>query len=143
LYDVKLRRLSGRTIVMRLQLLPGNLAVCRLDPRDPIPAWAAADFFSITRTADELSIVCDSHAVPEGVRAGVGWCALKIEGPLDFALTGILVSIASPLAATGISIFAVSTFDTDYILVKKDKLDRAIDALRAAGHEVGGVDMVR
>jgi len=128
---------------MRLQLLPGNLAVCRLGPRDPIPAWAAGDFFSITRTAEEFSIVCDSRAVPDGVRAETGWRALKVEGPLDFALTGILVSIASPLAATGISIFALSTFDTDYILVKNDKLDSAIDVLRVAGHEVGGVDMVR
>ena len=128
---------------MRLQLLPGNLAVCRLGPRDPIPAWAAGDFFSITRTAEEFSIVCDSRAVPDGVRAETGWRALKVEGPLDFALTGILVSIASPLAATGISIFALSTFDTDYMLVKNDKLDSAIDVLRVAGHEVGGVDMVR
>jgi hypothetical protein len=128
---------------MRLQILPANLTVCRLGPRDPIPDWATGHFFSITRTADELSIVCDSQAVAEGVRAETDWRALKVEGPLDFALTGILVSIASPLAATGIAIFAVSTFDTDYILVKNDKLERAIGALRAAGHEVGGADMVR
>jgi len=128
---------------MRLQLRPGNLAVCRLDPQDRVPDWATGDFFSITRTPEELSIVCESQLVAEGLRAETDWRALKVEGPLDFALTGILVSIAAPLAATGIAIFAVSTFDTDYILVKKDKLDRAIGALRAVGHEVAGADMVR
>jgi uncharacterized protein len=76
---------------MRLQLLPGNLAVCRLGPQDRVPDWAAGEFFSITRTAEELSIVCESQLVAEGVRAETDWRALKVEGPLDFALTGILV----------------------------------------------------
>jgi hypothetical protein len=92
----------------------------------------------VTRTPDELSVVADEAAVPAGVRAERGWRALQVAGPLDFNLTGILASLAYPLARAGISLFAVSTFDTDYVLIKEDKLHDALAALQAAGHTLEG-----
>lgn len=122
---------------MRLSLLPTPLAVCRLDAGAAIPAWAdAGEFFTASRTPHELSIVCAEAAVPEEVRAERGWRACGVRGTLDFSLTGVLLSLAQPLAAAGISIFAISTFDTDYVLVKQESLAVAIAALRGAGHEV-------
>lgn len=124
---------------LALGLLPGRLAVCRLDARQPPPAWAlGSEFFSITRTEEELSIVCAQEAVPDGVRAEVGFRALGVAGPLDFALTGILDSLLGPLAEAAISVFAISTHDTDYVLVRERDLDRAVAALRGAGHRVSG-----
>lgn len=119
---------------MVLTTLPETFAICRISPSEPIPAWAMAGaaFFSVTRTNDELSLVSECALVPEHVKAERGWCALKVEGPLDFALTGILHSLSGPLAAAKVSVFAVSTFDTDYLLVKD--LVAAIEALRSAGH---------
>jgi len=121
---------------MLFSVLPDVLAVCRLDASAPIPGWVRGDFVSITRTRDELSIVCAQANVPADVRCERDWRALKVEGQLDFALTGILVSIATPLANAGISIFAISTFDTDYVLVKADVLDKAIQVLQKAGHQI-------
>jgi uncharacterized protein len=122
---------------LSLTVLPDLVAVARLSPDDPIPAWAThAPFFSITRTADELSIVALEAATPSRVRAERGWRGLKIAGPIDFALTGVLASVLQPLADAGIAIFAVSTFDTDYILVRSESLAAAVASLRAAGHEV-------
>jgi uncharacterized protein len=122
---------------LRLTILPEPLAVCRLDPGEPVPAWAwTGEPACVARTRDELSVVCRGDAVPEGVRAEGGWRCLKAEGPFDFALTGILSAILAPLAAAGIPIFAFSTYDTDYIMVKADDLDRAVEALREAGHRV-------
>ncbi|HEY0152337.1 MAG TPA: ACT domain-containing protein [Longimicrobium sp.] len=120
---------------LRLTILPEALAVCRLAAGDAFPPWLPAHpFLSVTRTSDELSVVCTQDAVPAGVRFEPGWRALAVAGPLDFGLTGVLASIASPLAAAGISIFAISTFDTDYVLVKAERLDDAVEALRRAGH---------
>ncbi len=128
---------GGAAAPLTLLLLPGRVAVARLGPLEPIPAWAATQpFFSITRTAGELSIACAEHAVPQGVVAERGWRMLQVQGVLDFALVGILASLAAPLAQAGISIFSVSTFDTDAVLVKEDKRAQAIAALRAAGHQV-------
>jgi len=121
---------------MQLRTLCGNLAVCRLNPHDPIPGWTQGAFTSITRTPEELSIVCGAHAVPAGIRAESGYRALAVQGPLDFALTGILASLAQPLAAANISIFAISTFDTDIILVREENYASAVQALTAAGHRV-------
>lgn len=124
---------------MHLTLLGELVTVCRLAADDPLPSWLPTrGFVSITRTADELSIVCSADAVPPGVRCESGWGCLVVAGPLDFGLTGILASIATPLAEAGISIFAISTFDTDYVLVKGEKLDGAVEVLRRAGHEVLG-----
>jgi hypothetical protein len=119
-----------------LQLLPGRYAVCRLAADAEVPPIGGT-FVSITRTADELSVVCEENAAPQDVKCELGWRVLKVGGPLDFSLTGVLSAIALPLAAMKVSIFAISTFDTDYVLVKEDSLDRAIQALRAAGHRVG------
>ncbi|HEX8674036.1 MAG TPA: ACT domain-containing protein [Longimicrobium sp.] len=122
---------------LRLTILPDTLAVCRLAADDPFPAWLPPHgFLSVTRTADELSMVCLQDTMPAGTRCELGWRALAVAGPLDFALTGILASIATPLAEAGISIFAISTFDTDYVLVKTDRLNDAIEALRRAGHHL-------
>ena len=109
---------------LALSLLPDTLAICRLAPDAEVPAWAwTGEPASVTRTRDELSVVCRMDAVPKDVRAEAGWRCLKVDGPLDFALTGILAALSAPLAAAGISLFAVSTYDTDYLLVKAENLD--------------------
>jgi len=115
---------------VRLRVLPGELVVARLAPDAPLPPA----FFSATRTDAELSVVCAPQEVPPGAPAEPGWRALEVAGPLDFGLTGVLASIAVPLAEAGVSIFAVSTYDTDYILVRD--LEAAVSALREAGHDV-------
>ena len=122
-----------------LILLGARFAVCRLDAADPIPPWAVrGDFCSITRTADELSVVCPEAAVPDGVQAERGWRVLRVVGTLDFTLVGILTSLTGPLAQAGISLCAISTFGTDYLLLREPDLGRATEALVAAGHAVSG-----
>ena len=104
-----------------------------------MPAWASGDagaLHAVVRTADELTIVCPADRVPPDVRAERGWRALQVIGPLDLALTGVLLSLLEPLARAGVGIFAVSTYDTDHVLVRADRLDDAAGALRAAGHRV-------
>lgn len=120
-----------------LELLPGRFALCRLAADAAVPAWAAAAAFSsVTRTRDELSIVCEEGGVPEEVKHERGWRCLKLVGPFDLGLVGVLVSVLQPLAGAGVSIFALSTFDTDYVLVRGGQLSEAIAALRRAGHAV-------
>jgi len=115
----------------------GLFAVCRLDATEAIPDWATlASFYSVTRTSDELSVVCSQARVPAEVRCEKGWRGLKVEGPLDFGLVGVLASIAARLAAAGVSIFALGTFDTDYILIKQEQYERATAALAAGGHTI-------
>lgn len=124
---------------MNLMLLPGPFAVCRLDADAPLPAWAMAAssmIVSVTRTSSELSIVCAQELIPDGVLSERDWRCLRVEGPLDFSLTGVLLALLAPLAKAGVSIFALSTFDTDYLLVRAAQLDLAIGALSAAGHQV-------
>jgi hypothetical protein len=119
----------------RLRVLSGRFAVCRLAADAEIPAGLASGaLLSITRTANELSIVCDERSAPPAARIERGWACLMVEGPLAFNAVGVLASITGPLAAAGVSIFSLSTFDTDYVLVSHEHLPRAIDALRAAGH---------
>ena len=123
---------------MTLDVLAGRLAVCRLPPDAPVPAWAwGGAVQSVTRTDAELSVVCAEGAVPAGVRAERGWRALRVRGPLPFDAVGVLASIAAPLAAAGVSIFSLSTFDTDVVLVREGDLDAAVAALGGAGHAVG------
>jgi hypothetical protein len=121
-----------------LQGLSGRLEIGRPAPAAAMPDWGwRVGLVSVTRTPDEPSVVCDEAAVPAAMPlVERGWRALRVAGTLDFALAGILARLAAPLAEAGISIFALSTFDTDYLLVRASDLDAAIDALRAAGHEV-------
>lgn len=120
---------------LTLTLLPETLAVCRLAPDAPLPDWAVAGpFFAVTRTRDELSVVCRQEQIPDGVTCQPGWRCLQVAGPLNFSLTGVLASLALPLAQAGVSIFALSTYDTDYLLMSETALDAALAALRNAGH---------
>ncbi len=102
-----------------------------------MPAWAMSGaFFAVVRTEEELSLLCPTERVPTGVRAAHGWRALMVQGPLPFEEVGILLALAAPLAAAGVSIFALSTYDTDYVLVREEDLPRALDALREAHIQV-------
>lgn len=122
---------------LRISLLEGHMSVCRLDGASEVPEWALeGGFFSVTRTGEELSAVCPDGVVPEGVRREGGWRALRLAGPFEFSEVGVLLSVAAPLAEAGVGIFAVSTFDTDYVLVKEEQLRSAVAALRGRGHEV-------
>ncbi len=124
-------------VQLRLFLLDCRLAVCRLGPDDEVPGWAGGGpFSSVTRTSQELSIVCREDAVPEGIAREGGWRIFQVEGPLDFALTGVLASIAGPLGEAGVSLFALSTFDTDYVMVRENDVEAAVSALRRPGHAV-------
>lgn len=129
---------TNRSEVMpRLRLLgmAGSFAVCKLGTGLPIPPWATmGDLFSVTRTADELSVVCRQEAVPEGVICERDWRCLRVSGSMPFTLVGVLASLTTPVAQAGVSVFAFSTFDTDYLLVKANDMPKAVAALRAAGH---------
>jgi uncharacterized protein len=117
--------------------MTGSYAICRLDPRAGVPLWATGvTFSSITRTTNELSIVCASDDVPAPVLAQRGYRALIVRGPLDFSLVGIAAALTGVLAEASISLFMLSTYDTDYLFVREADLDRAVAALRAAGHAI-------
>lgn len=118
----------------RFRVLAGNYAVCRLSPNSAVPNWAQGPFVNITFTDDELAIICPAERVPQDVRAERDWRVLKLVGPFPFTATGVLASLAEPLARSGISLLSIATYDTDYFLVKKDVLDDAIAVLVAAGH---------
>lgn len=120
-----------------IDVLAGPLSICRLAAGAPIPAWATtAPFFTVTRTADELSIICATDQVPDEITANSGWRALKLVGPFDLTEVGILLRVATPLAAAGVSMLPVATYDTDYVLVRAPHLAAAVAALREDGHEL-------
>ena len=122
---------------LKLEVAPVELAVVQLDPTADIPGWAlAGDLYSVSRTPEELSIVCGQEFVPDGLTARRGFRALKVQGPLEFSAVGVLESLARPLAEAGLSIFVISTFATDYLLVAAVDLASACDVLVAAGHDV-------
>ena len=122
---------------LRFSVLQDEAGICRLPPDAAIPEWAyLGEFFSITKTADELSIVCLSGVIPESVEKDAGWQVLKIEGVLSFDLVGILAQVSAVLAEAEVSIFAISTYNTDYILVNNRDFDSAVVVLRNDGHEV-------
>jgi hypothetical protein len=119
-----------------LRVLPDSLAVCRLAPDAPRPTWAKGSFVSITRSPAELSVICDEGAVPSDIRAERGWRALELHGTFDLALVGVLKRVLDPLAEGGVSAFVLSTFDTDYVLVRR--FEAAVVALEGAGIDVLG-----
>lgn len=122
---------------LELSLLPERFAISRLAPSAAIPQWALrGTFFSITRTGDELSVVCELSNVPAGVHSQPGWRLFKVHGPFALTETGVLAALASPLAEAKISLLAISTFDTDYLLAASETLSAAIAALERAGHKI-------
>jgi hypothetical protein len=125
-------------VTRRLSLLEGRFAVCRLPACAPWPVPRAGPLLSITRTAEEMSVVCLADSAPRGARVEDGWRALKLEGPIPFQEIGVLSALSGSLAGAGLSLFAISTFDTDYILVRETDLAAAMDALRRAGFGVDG-----
>jgi hypothetical protein len=127
---------------MDLELLPAELAICRLGPDEQIPPWAShregtgAGLVAVVRTGEELSIVCEAASMPDGLDCSRGWRAIRVAGTLDLSLTGVLARLLQPLADAEVPIFALSSFDTDYVLVPGERLEQARNALSAAGHRV-------
>jgi hypothetical protein len=130
---------SRDSAIVPLTVLSDTLAICRLDSRQPLPPWtepAEGEFFSATRTSDELSIILPDSRAPRTVKCERGWRLLKVQGPLDFNLVGIIAGLSGTLADAGVSIFAMSTYNTDYLMVKQPDLERAVAALRQAGYPI-------
>jgi hypothetical protein len=128
----------------QLTVLPGSFAILRLAADAPLPSWASAgDFFSVTRTSDEFSVVCLANQVPSSLTAETGWRALKVQGPFALSEIGVLAALAAALAHAKVGLFAISTFATDYLLVNDKSLNAAVAALRAAGHGVVDDNAVR
>ena len=121
---------------LHIDILPHSLAVCRLEPHAPLPAWVRGAFTTVSRTDEELSIVCDADAVPPDVRADRGWRVVKVRGPIPFDVTGVAAALVAPLAEARISVFPIATFDTDYLLLKEESFEHAVGVLRAAGHDI-------
>jgi len=122
---------------LTLSLLPGEFAVCKLEPEHDVPEWAThSAFWSVTKTQDELSIVCPEAHVPDDIKAEREWRILQVEGPLNFSMTGVLNDLTKPLAESKISVFALSTYLTDYLLIHNKDLESAIIVLRAQGHKI-------
>lgn len=124
-------------MILEFRVLPGVYAVARLPPTQAIPDWATqGEFISITRTAEELSIICAAEGVPSDVHSTGGWRCLGALGPFAFSEIGVAAEFTSVLAKRAISVLVVSTHDTDYLLVSAEKLESAVDALAAAGHRI-------
>jgi len=121
---------------VELELLFGRYALCRLPVGSDLPKWLKGAFYSVTVTPTEVSVICEAARVPANVPHEPGWRCFVVRGTLDYSLTGILSSFAAPLAEAGVSLFALSTFDTNYLLVTNDCLEEAVAALTAAGHTV-------
>ena len=120
---------------LELMLLPDELAVWKLPPDAPLPSIGESGFWSVTRTSEELSIVSAPRLVPPGLPSEKGWRCIAVKGPLPFDLVGVLATLSAPLSEAEISIFVVSTFNTDYLLVKDHQLEHACAVLQQAGHE--------
>ena len=126
---------------LQLIIVPERLAVVRLEPHATVPSWVqAGSFVSVTRTKDELSIVCPASAVPANVSCEGPFSRIQVRGPLAFSETGVLVSLALPLSEAGISLFALSTYETDHILITEEELNRALEVLEAAGHQISVIE---
>jgi len=126
---------------LSLSLLPPKYAVCQLHPDKHIPYWALlGDFVSLTRTPEELSIVCQQDNVPENVEAERGWRCVQVQGAFDFSISGVNASLAVPLANAEISVLAIATYATDYLLIKEENVERALLVLKQAGHSIDHLD---
>lgn len=124
---------------LKFRFLPGPYAIVRLAHNAPVPDWALkGDFTSVTRTLDELSIVCATENLPTDVQSSHRWICLKLEGPFPFSQTGVLLSFIEPLSTNGIPIFAISTYDTDYVLIQEEFAGASLKVLQEAGHELCG-----
>lgn len=121
---------------LELHLLAGTYAVSRLSPDEAAPEWARGELLALVWTPDELSIVSAADAVPDSVKSESDWRVLRVAGPLDFSLVGILAALTGSLAREGVAVFSLSTFDTDYLLVREWDLERALRALESDGHRV-------
>ena len=122
---------------LSLSLLPHKYAVCQFHPDKHIPYWALmGDFVSLTRTNEELSIICQQSNVPTEVEAERGWYCIQVQGAFDFSVAGIHASLAIPLAEANISVLSVATYATDYLLVKEENVERALQVLEQAGHVI-------
>ena len=131
--------MAAATRHLELSLLPERFAISRLAPESPIPGWATqGPFYSVTRTGDELSIVTELSRVPADIQSQPVWRVLKVHGPFVLSEIGVLAALAMPLAEAKISLFAISTFDTDYLLVASETLPAATAALERAGHTIYG-----
>jgi hypothetical protein len=126
---------------LSLKLLPDRMAVCRFDPTTSIPNWVGpSDFYSVTGTDQELTIVCAEAFVAQGTASDTGGQCSTVEGPLDFSEIGIIFSLTQPLAQNNVPVFVISTFDPDYFMVKEKDLAKTIDVLTAAGHQINTED---
>jgi hypothetical protein len=121
---------------LRFHVHPGRYAVCRLDVGAALPEARGGRFWSVTRTPDEVSVVCEEGAEPPGARVESGWALIEIAGPFAFTLTGVLASVLDPLAEAGVGVFTLSTFDTDWVLVPAARLEDSVRALAKADHMV-------
>ena len=139
LYSQFLDNGKGKHLMkLNLSVLPQKYAVCRLDPNGHIPHWALLgdNFISLTRTLNELSIICLQENVPRETKAEREWRCAKVDGPFDFSLAGVHTSLAIPLAEANISILAIATYETDHLLIQERDLERAICVLERAGHRI-------
>jgi uncharacterized protein len=133
-------KMSGPSRRLELSVVPEQFIIARLASNAPLPPWATQGrFFSITRTPDELSIVCAVERVPKSFGDDIRWRAFKVRGPMALSEVGVLASLATPLADARMCIFVVSTFETDYVLVNSEQLPDAITALQKAGHRIEDV----
>ena len=126
--------MSGKQFT--LEVVSGRYAVCQLDAVAEVPGWVSGAVTSVTRTPAELSIICSEECVPRDVRSESGWRCLRVVGPLEFSMVGVIASLTGVLADAGVSVFVVSTFDTDCLLVKQAHLEMAVKSLTSAGHSV-------
>lgn len=118
-----------------LYVLKDRFGICKLGKEEGLPEWVKkSDFISLTWTPEELSIVCEVNCIPENIKVEKPWKCLKVKGPLDFGLTGILAELSQVLAEAGIEIFAISTYNTDYIFIKEKELEHSIKVLSRAGY---------
>ncbi len=130
-------KMSTQLHHLKFRSLSGSYAIVRFAPDEPVPEWATkGEFTSISRSAEELSVVCPTKNLPADVHSSHRWAALKLEGPFPFALTGVLLSFIEPLSTKGIPIFAISTFDTDYVLIQEEFFVAALKALSDFGHQL-------